>query len=111
MKLLKKKPVISKVVSNQKEKEKKAKTLPPDTYKDEIEAIEVVIDDSRKFIFSVKRGGEYGLPCVDFRQYSTTEAYTGFTKKGVNFPLEYLCDIIDALQSVQELCEEKGIKD
>lgn len=111
MKLLKKKPVLSKTVTKQKEQEKKKKTLPPDTYKDEIEPIEVVIDESRKFIFSVKRGGEFGLPCVDFRQYSTTEAYTGFTKKGVNFPLEYLCDIIDALQSVQESCEEKGIQE
>lgn len=112
MKLLKKKPELSKKVQKEEsapaKKERKSK-LPPDTYKDEITPLELVLDESRKFVLSVKRGGELGLPCVDVRQFQTTELYTGFTKKGINFPIEYLVDLIDLLQEVYDTCEKNGI--
>lgn len=91
------------------EKEKKSSKLPPDAYKDEIEPIELEVDETRKFVLSVKRGGEFGLPMCDVRQYQTTELYTGFTKKGINFPIELLPDLIELLQEVYNKCEEKEL--
>ena len=92
-----------------KTEEKKFNKLPPDAYKDEIEPIDLVVDDTRKFVLSVKRGGEFGLPMCDVRQYQTTELYTGFTKKGLNFPVELLPDLIELLQVVYGECEEKEL--
>lgn len=84
--------------------------LPPDEYEDEIEPKEIVLDENGKLIISVKRGGEYGLPCVDIRHYVTTERFTGFTKKGVNFPLELLLELIDTLREVSDECDRKGLE-
>ena len=84
--------------------------LPPDEYKDEIEPKEIVLDENGKLIISVKRGGEYGLPCVDIRHYVTTERFTGFTKKGVNFPLELLLELVDTLREVSDECDRKGLE-
>lgn len=84
--------------------------LPPDEYKDEIEPKEIVLDENGKLVISVKRGGEYGLPCVDIRHYVTTERFTGFTRKGVNFPLELLLELIDALREVSDECDRKGLE-
>lgn len=96
----------------QKSSEKKSKgksKLPPDTYRDEFDPTELVLDESRKLIISVKRGGDLGLPMCDVRQFQTTEIYTGFTKKGINFPIEFLPDIIEMLQDAYEKCSEKGL--
>ena len=89
---------------------KEARPLPSDDYKDEIDPKEIVLDESGKLIVSVKRGGEYGLPGVDIRHYVTTERYTGFTKKGVNFPLEFLLELVDLLREVSDECESKGLE-
>lgn len=91
-----------------KEKNENGK-LPPDEYKEEIPAKEIVLSESGKLVISVKRGGDYGLPCVDIRHFATTERFTGFTKKGVNFPLEQLLVLIDLLREAQDECEEKGL--
>lgn len=88
---------------------KKTKDLPADVYKDEIEPIDLEIDETRKFVISVKRGGEFGLPMCDVRQYQTTDLYTGFTKKGINFPIELLPDLIELLQVAYGECEEKNL--
>ena len=112
MKLLTKKPVvITTPVEEEKPKRKShtQNTLPPDTYKDEIEPKRISIDDGIDLVFSVKRGGENGLPRVDVRQYVKTDNYEGFTKKGINFSLEYLYDIIDILNDVNEECSAKGL--
>lgn len=112
MKLLTKKPVvITTPVEEEKPKRKShtQNTLPPDTYRDEIEPKRINIDEGIDLVFSVKRGGENGLPRVDIRQYVKTENYEGFTKKGVNFSLEYLYDIIDILNDVNEECSAKGL--
>lgn len=97
-------------VKKEEKKSKKTDNLPPDEYKDEIEPKEIVLDENGKLIVSVKRGGDYGLPHVDIRHYVTTERFTGFTKKGVNFPLELLYEILDVLKEVSDECEEKGLE-
>lgn len=75
-------------------RKKSENTLPKDVYKDEIEPQEVELNDKAKLVFSVKRDGEEGLPHVDIRLYMTTPTFEGFTKKGVNFPLEKLRDVL-----------------
>ena len=92
-----------------KKSPKSKKELPADVYKDEIEPIDLEIDETRKFVISVKRGGEFGLPMCDVRQYQTTELYTGFTKKGINFPVELVPDLIELLQVAYGECEEKEL--
>lgn len=90
-------------------KNNKKNSLPPDVYKDEIPAKEIVLNANGKLIISVKRGGEEGLPRVDVRYFSTTDVYTGFTKSGVNFSLEYLPDLIGMLNDALEECDEKQL--
>ena len=91
------------------EEEKKTKQLPPDEYEDEIEPKEILIDENGKLVVSVKRGGEFGLPHVDIRHYVTTDRFTGFTRKGVNFPLELLLELVDVLREASDECERKGL--
>ena len=114
LKPLKRKPMLQatqndSVKSQNAPKEKKTNKLPPDAYKDEIEPLSLFVDETREFVFSVKRGGEFGLPMCDVRQYQTTDLYTGFTKKGINFPIELLPDLIEMLQEVYSACEEKEL--
>lgn len=101
-------PIVEK--APEVKKEEKSKLLPPDDYEDEITPKELVLDESGKLVISVKRGGYYGLPHVDIRHYATTERFTGFTKKGVNFPLEVLYDLIDLLHEVSDECDQKGLE-
>lgn len=113
MKLLKKpsllKPVEKEVTVTPEKKRTTTKKLPPDAYKDEIDPIDLYVDENRKLVLSVKRGGEDGLPMCDIRQFQTTDTYTGFTKKGVNFPVELLPDLIELLQVVYGDCEEREL--
>lgn len=92
-------------------KKQAARKLPPDTYKPLFDGVDVEVDDSRKLIINVQRGGEEGLPCVDVRTYQTTEAYTGYTKKGINIPLNLLPHLIAQLERVSEMCEDKKLYD
>lgn len=94
----------------EEKKEKKVEKLPPDDYKDEIEPKEIVLDETGKLVISVKRGGDYGLPHVDIRHFVTTERFTGFTKKGINFPLEFLYELMDLLKDVSDECDRKGLE-
>lgn len=95
----------------EEKQEKKSKIdLISDEYKDEIEPRELQVDETTKLVISVKRGGDYGLPHVDIRHYVTTERFTGFTKKGVNFPLEFLYELMDLLHEVSDECDRKGLE-
>lgn len=78
----------------------------PDEYKDLITPIDIPLDENGKLVISVKRGGVYGLPKVDIRFYATTEIYTGFTKKGVNFDLDKLPELNTLLAEVEEKCSD-----
>ena len=102
-------PIVEKKPEPKKE-EKKHRELPPDEYKDEVTPREIEIDENGKLVISVKRGGDLGLPHVDIRHFVTTERYTGFTKKGVNFPLEFLYELMDLLKEVSDECDRKGLE-
>lgn len=102
-------PIVEKAPEPKKE-EKQTPKLPPDDYKDEIEPKEIKLDETGKLVISVKRGGDYGLPHVDIRHFVTTERFTGFTKKGVNFPLEFLYELMDLLKDVSDECDRKGLE-
>jgi hypothetical protein len=95
---------------SKKDSKKESNKLPEDTYKDEIDPMELFIDEHNKFVFSVKRQGELGLPHVDIRLYVSSERYTGFTKKGINFPLEYLLTFIDKCNDLSDTCDEKWLE-
>ena len=105
-------PIVEKAPEPKKEekKTKQPEKLPPDDYKDEVELREIQLDETGKLVISVKRGGDYGLPHVDIRHYVTTERFTGFTKKGVNFPLEFLYELMDLLKDVSDECDRKGLE-
>lgn len=116
LKLKKKKGLLSTSTEEVKEEKttkktsaKKENKLPSDEYKDEFEPLELYVNEDRKLILSVKREPDLGLPCADIRQFMTTEKYTGFTKKGINFPIELLPDLIEELENLYEKCEEKGL--
>lgn len=100
---------LSTEVLKQEKKEEKvsAKKLPADTYKDEIPQKEIVVDESKKIVVSIKRDGEFGLPHVDIRYFATTENYTGFTKKGINIPLEFTDLLVDALYKAYDEYHDK----
>ena len=106
---IKRTPIVEKTPEVKKE-EKKARELPPDDYRDEIVPKELVLDETTKLVISVKRGGDYGLPHVDIRHFVTTERFTGFTKKGINFPLEFLLELMDMLHEVSDECDRKGLE-
>lgn len=86
-----------------------ANSLPSDTYSDEIAPCEIPLNSDGKLVVSVKRGGDLGLPRVDIRFFATTDVYTGFTKKGVNFNLDKLPELKVVLCDVIEECDEKGL--
>lgn len=97
---------VKKVENATKERKKR---LPPDEYRDEIEPKAIPVDEDRYIVVSVKRGGEYGLPCLDIRWYQTTSVYTGFTKRGINIPIEYLGKLMLELNDVVEEVSELGL--
>lgn len=89
--------------------QKPARELPTDEYEEEFEPLELEVDESSKLVISVKRGGEYGLPRLDVRHYATTERFTGFTKKGINIPIELIYDLIENLKEAADKSEEKKL--
>ena len=110
-----KKPVLSKQAirpdtkPEPKEPKREKNTLPTDEYRDEVKPSTLKIDDSRKIVCSIKRGGDLGLLTVDVRQYVTTDVYTGYTKKGITIPFELLDELIGRLVELQNKAEDKGL--
>ena len=103
---------VTKEESTPKKQRKSCKNLlPSDEYRDEIPPKEVLLteDGNNKLVVSVKRGGEFGLPKVDIRLFVTSDVYTGFTKKGINFNLNRLPKLKSLLCDVIEECDEKGL--
>jgi hypothetical protein len=92
------------------EKSKSESKLPSDDYKDEVEPLRLSISDTSELVFSVKRAGDEGLPHVDIRTYVKTPTYEGFTKKGINFPLEYLLEFVMRCNDLNDECDEKGLE-
>lgn len=85
------------------------KKLPPDEYPDEIEPISMVINESNRLIFRVKRDKIYGEYQLDIRHYLTTERYTGYTKKAITIPLEQLYALINKCDEVSAECDKKKL--
>ena len=110
IRLLKKKPQVkvsstAKTRARQKEMCRKY----PDEYKDCIEKKELQLNETTKLVFSVRRkDDDLGLPWVDIRIYVSSPEYTGFTKKGISFPLERLDEFQELIKEINAECEEKG---
>lgn len=115
MKVLKRKGLLkaekAEVVKEEPKQRKshKGNTLPPDEYRDEIPPQEIILNEDGKVVISVKRGGLDGLPRLDIRYYATTEVYTGFTKKGINFDIVHMLELIEILRQAVDACDEKDL--
>ena len=82
----------------------------PDEYKDCIEKKELQLNETTKLVFSVRRkDDDLGLPWVDVRIYVNSPEYTGFTKKGISFPLERLEEFQEVIEKIDSECDEKGV--
>jgi hypothetical protein len=84
--------------------------MQPDIYRhDEFDPVQIIVDENSKLHFSVKRGGDLGLPRIDIRHYMTTQMFEGFTQKGINIPIEMIPNIIETLQWIDSVCRLKGL--
>lgn len=99
-----------KLVQPPVEEKPKQRVVDDDSYPDLLEKKELVLGDTNKLVFSVARGGEYGLPMIDIRHYTDTSKYSGPTKKGIRLPLEMLYDFLEILDEIDTECDEKGIE-
>lgn len=88
--------------SSAKVGKKPVEKLPSDKYLDEVTPIDIKVSDTTKVVLSVKREASEGLPRLDIREYVTTPKYTGFTKKGVNIPLEVLPSLVAHLTALSQ---------
>lgn len=61
-------------------------------------AQEVIVSESRKIVVDRKR--LRGEKTLDVRTWIETENYTGFTKKGINIPLEKGKELAEAILKV-----------
>lgn len=66
------------------------------------------ITDGTSLVFSVSKTKE-GNPHVDIRTHVHTDKYSGPTKRGVNFDIEFLEDFRQILEIIDEELAEKGI--
>lgn len=103
--LIKPKALEEKTAGKKEVKGNKAKKLPPDVYGDEIEPLEIELE-SGKIMIRVKRGGEYGLPRLDIRYYAKNQRYEGYTRSGINIPIDCLPELVADLYIVLNECED-----
>lgn len=82
------------------EKPMKKESLPPNEYTPLLPQVTIPISDSLGIVLRATRGGEMGLPRLDIREYVKSERYTGFTKKGINVPLEFIGEILHQLHGM-----------
>ena len=111
IKLLKKKQQV-KVSSSAKTKARQKEMCKkyPDTYEDCIKKKVLQLNESTRLVFSVRRkDDDLGLPWVDIRIYVSSPEYTGFTKKGISFPLERLEEFREIVEGIDSECDEKGV--
>ena len=110
MKILKPKKIVKTVEEKPVQKKQKSRVIGDDEYPDLIDKRELVLNETNKLVFSVARGGEYGLPMIDIRHYMDTKKYSGPTKKGIRIPLEMLYDFMETLEEIDTECDEKHIE-
>lgn len=124
---MKLKPTIKGMANAKKEEPKKRKSqenkLPSDEYQPMFPPVRILVrethssKDPTKVIkqyveISVKRfDDDEALPFVWLQMYQESEFYTGYLKgKTVYFPLEMFYDVLDALNSIDEECDKRGIE-
>ncbi|MBO8161118.1 MAG: hypothetical protein H0Z24_05730 [Thermosipho sp. (in: Bacteria)] len=77
-------------------------------YEQIISPKELEISDKSKLVFSVSKAEDSNIPHLDIRLHVTSNKYTGLTKKGINFPIEWLPDFLEILDKIDRECAEKG---
>lgn len=89
--------VVAKAESVKEEKPKKAE------YKEVVKPRTINLIEGIDLVFSVSKNKseEDSLPHVDIRTYIESENYTGPTKKGINFSLEHLDEVIKILKDIE----------
>lgn len=99
----------------------KKNTLPSDEYRSMIEPIRFVIREDKDkngktfkqyLELNIKRFGDdlENKPSVYIQMYQEAEFYTGYLKgKTVYLPLENLFDLMEELNILSDLADEKGI--
>ena len=100
------KSTITKSTSRKSNTDNNINALGSDEYKDLIPAREVILNAKNKLVISVKRGGKNGLPRVDIRLFVTSDHFSDFTKKGVNFDLSHLPELKAIMCDVIEECSD-----
>lgn len=116
-----KSPVVNKK-EEAKERKSHANTLPSDEYQPLLDPIRFHVNTYESFSgdevkdyleVNVKRFGEddENAPRVFIQTFRESPKYTGYLKgKSVNFPINEIEEVIDALDTMREQIEEKGIK-
>lgn len=95
-------------------------TLPPDEYKPEFEPKRILVREfhntkgvpTKQYLeFKVMRlNDDEGLPFVWGTMYQESDFYTGYLKgTQIRFPLEMLYDVVDTLNDISDICDEKKI--
>ena len=70
---------------------------------------ELKIADDYRLVFSASRMGDMGTPHIDIRLHVRSEQYTGPTKKGINFDVEYFEEFMEIMTTLNEALEKKGV--
>lgn len=68
----------------------------------------VNLDKDTDLHLTIKRGGEYGLPELQVREFKCTKTFKGVTKRGIDIPLNVLEEVSDLLVRFFDDVEEKG---
>jgi len=69
-----------------------------------VEGGSLIVTDKNRVVLSLKKGKQSSF-AIDLRHYVTTKKYTGFTKKGVFFPISEVEDIERFRGAINELCD------
>lgn len=84
-----------------------AKKSPAKKKETNVKEIWIEVSDSMKLRLEVSEFK--GIHRVDIREHIETEKYTGFTKKGVNVPTEYLKELYEGLGKLLETVEKEEL--
>lgn len=59
---------------------------------------------------SIRLNEYQGRYSVDFRKYTKSDRYTGFTKEGYGAPIEHIDTMIETLQAIKATIVVEGLK-
>lgn len=79
-----------------------------DDYPDMIDPVEVRVSDDTSIKITIKRGGDFGLPQLEVREWKDTAKFSGYTKRGIAVPCSVLEEFSDAVVKMFDLVEERG---